>query len=357
MYSIVLAFITAFTLSYVSMPSIIHIARVKKLYDLPGERRSHDIITPSLGGVGIFAGIIFSIVLWTPFGLFGDLQYIICGLLLIFLIGVKDDILPISPKKKLLGQIVVAAIIAYKADVHLSSMYGLFGMYELPYWIGIGLSIFTIVTIINAFNLIDGINGLAGGVTCLIATTLGTWFFLVDRIELAIIAFSLVGATLAFLKYNITPARIFMGDTGSLLIGLVCAILVIEFIEFNQILSSANIHKIKSAPAVGIGILVLPLFDTLRVFTTRILKGKSPFIPDRTHIHHLLLDAHCTHLQATSILMIINIGFIFLVYRFQHIGTLNLLLVVLILASILSLGLYFYVRYRHKIQNYSSNIL
>ena len=355
MYSIVLAFITAFTLSYVSMPSIIHIAQVKKLYDLPDARRSHKEITPSLGGVGIFAGIIFSIVLWTPFSLFGDLQYIICGLLLIFLIGVKDDILPISPKKKLLGQIVVASIIAYKADVYLSSMYGLFGIYELPYWIGIALSIFTIVTIINAFNLIDGINGLASGVTCLIATTLGLWFFLVDRIELAIIAFALVGATMAFLKYNITPARIFMGDTGSLLIGLVCAILVIEFIEFNQELIPSNIYRIKSAPAVGIGILVLPLFDTLRVFTTRVIKGKSPFVPDRTHIHHLLLDADCTHMQATSILILVNVLFIGLVYRFQHIGTLNLLSVILILASILSLGLYFYVR--NKKRKFVSNTL
>ena len=348
MYNVVLAFITAFGLTYLSIPSIIHVARVKKLCDMPGERRSHTDATPSLGGIAIFAGILFSIVLWTPFEQFGNLQYILCALLIMFLIGAKDDILPISPKKKLLGQILATAIITFKAEIFFSSLHGIFGVYEIPQMVGIPLSIFTMVVIINAFNLIDGINGLAASITSLVGCTLGIWFFSVDRVELAILAFALVGSSLAFLKYNITPAKIFMGDTGSLLLGLMCSILIIEFIEFNQILAITHPYKIASGPAVAIGILVLPLFDTLRVFTTRLLKGKSPFYPDRTHIHHLLLDSGFSHMQSTTILVIVNVLFIFLVYTLQGIGTLNLLVSIFAIASFLSAGLYMNANKRNK---------
>lgn len=313
---------------------------MKKLYDMPDERRSHTEVTPSLGGIAIFAGILFSIVLWTPFGEFGNLQYILCALLIMFLIGAKDDILPISPKKKLLGQILAAGIITFKAEIFFSSLHGIFGVYEISNLVGIPLSIFTMVVIINAFNLIDGINGLAASITILVGTTLGIWFFFVDRVELSILAFALVGASMAFLKYNITPAKIFMGDTGSLLLGLMSSILIIEFIEYNQVLKAGHLYKVASAPAVAIGILVLPLFDTLRVFITRLSKGKSPFYPDRTHIHHLLLDSGFTHMQATSILVFVNLLFIFLVFGLQGIGTLNLLVSILTIASFLSAGLY-----------------
>ncbi len=341
MYDIILAFITAFTLTYFAIPSIIHIAKIKHLVDEPGERRSHKVATPSLGGIGIFAGVIFSIMLWTPFTVFSELQYILCAFIIIFFIGAKDDIDPISPYKKMVGQIAAAFILVYKANVELTSLHGVFGIYDIPEFISIPLSVFTILVIINAFNLIDGINGLSGSIAILISFTLGVWFFLVDRIDLAIVSFSLIGATLAFLKYNVTPAKIFMGDTGALLLGLICAILAISFIEYNkEVLLNNNPYAIASVPAVTIGILILPLFDTLRVFTTRVLNGKSPFYPDRTHIHHLLIDTGLTHMQATAILVIVNAIFIVLVYLLQNMGTLNLLILLLVLASFLSGSLY-----------------
>lgn len=205
MYNIILAYITAFLLTFMAIPSIISVAIKKHLMDEPGERRAHSVSTPSLGGIGIFAGTIFSIILWTPFVHFGDLQYILCSFIIIFLIGAKDDIDPISPMKKFGGQILAACIIVFLAKVKLSSLYGIFGFTEIPEWFSILLSIFTIIVIINAFNLIDGINGLSGSIGTLISVTLGTWFFLVDRIELAIVAFSLAGSTVAFLKFNTTP--------------------------------------------------------------------------------------------------------------------------------------------------------
>lgn len=335
MYDIILAFITAFTLTFLAIPSIIHLAKKKNLVDEPGERRSHSVSTPSLGGIGIFAGTIFSIILWTPFNYFGSLQYILCAFIILFLIGAKDDIDPISPSKKFLGQIFAAFILVFKAEVKLTSLYGILGIYEIPEFLSIVLSIFTIIVIINAFNLIDGINGLSGSIGTLISVTLGLWFFMIDEIAIAIVAFSLAGSTIAFLKYNITPAKIFMGDTGSLLLGMVCAILAILFIEKHNILVDSQ-YAFKAAPSVAFGILILPLFDTLRVFVMRMAQRKSPFHPDRNHIHHLLIDSGLTHMQATVTLVLVNLMFIFIVVKLQGIGTLNLLILILGIATLLS---------------------
>ncbi|RMG87332.1 MAG: undecaprenyl/decaprenyl-phosphate alpha-N-acetylglucosaminyl 1-phosphate transferase [Bacteroidetes bacterium] len=350
-YDVILSFITAFTLTYFAIPSIIRIARIKNLTDEPGERRSHTESTPSLGGIGIFAGTLFSIMLWTPFGEYGGhLQYILCSFIIIFLIGAKDDIDPISPTKKLIGEILAAAILVFKSNIVLNEgLNDVFGIVHFPYPIAVFITIFTILVIINAFNLIDGINGLSGSIATLICGTLGTWFLFVHRYDLAIVAFSLSGAVIAFLKYNFTPARIFMGDTGALLIGLVCSILTIEFIEYNFQLDPDNPYKINAVPAVAIGILILPLFDTLRVFITRIWNGKSPLYPDRNHIHHLLIDSGLTHMQATAVLVAVNTTFILLVFFLQrHTDTKLLIALIIGVASLLMGGFYFSIARKKK---------
>lgn len=340
MYDIILAFITAFSLTFLAIPSIINIAKKKNLMDEPNERRSHSVSTPSLGGIAIFAGVLFSIIMWTPFKYFGDLQYILCAFIIIFLIGAKDDIDPISPSKKFYGQLFAAGILVFRANIKLTSLYGIFGVYLLPEWASILLSIFTIIVIINAFNLIDGINGLSASLGLLINIVLGSWFLSVDHIELAIVAFALAGSLVAFLKYNITPAEIFMGDTGSLLLGLVCSILTINFIELQSGLVG-HAYYLSSAPSIAIAILILPLFDTLRVFVLRLMEGKSPFNPDRKHIHHVMIDLGFSHMQATIILFVINVLFILLALVLQNIGNLLLMLIILVIATVLS----YYAKY------------
>ncbi len=338
MFVITLSFLTAFTLTYFAIPSIIQIARAKHLYDEPVERSSHQIRTPSLGGIGIFAGAIFSIVLWTPFEDFGNLQYILCALLILFLIGAKDDIAPVSPTKKLVGQFMAASILVFKSNIRLDSLYGLLGFQgQLPEVLSVALSIFTILVITNAFNLIDGINGLAGSVGALIAGTLGCWFFATGYIEFATVAFATVGATVAFLKYNYTPAQLFMGDTGSLILGLVSAILVIKFIDLNFELPGGNPYRFHGGPAVAIGILIIPLYDTIRVFVTRLLRGQSPFQADRRHIHHLLIDYGFSHMQSTAVLIAMNMVYICLVMGLHDRLSLHwLLLLELLLATALT---------------------
>jgi UDP-GlcNAc:undecaprenyl-phosphate GlcNAc-1-phosphate transferase len=326
MLVVILAFLTALTLTYITLPSIIGIARFKRLFDEPNDRSSHTENTPSLGGIGIFAGAVFSIVLWMPADSFGKLQYVLCAFIIIFLIGAKDDIAPMPASKKMVGQFLAATILVFKSEIRLEGFYGVFGMHD-QLWEGVYiiLSIFTILVIINAFNLIDGINGLAGSLGALILSIFGVWFFLVGRLDYAILAFATVGAVMAFLKYNYTPTQIFMGDTGSLLIGMVCSLLSIMFIRVNAQLPESSPYVFEAAPSVAFGILIVPLFDTLRVFVTRILQRRSPFKPDRNHIHHLLVDYGFTHMQATGVLVMINMTFIVYVvasHRFFNVHTL-----------------------------------
>jgi UDP-GlcNAc:undecaprenyl-phosphate/decaprenyl-phosphate GlcNAc-1-phosphate transferase len=341
-YEVLLSFITAFIPSYFIIPSVIHVAKEKHLCDPIDGRRSHTEITPSLGGVAIFSGVMFSMIFWAPFKTFSELQYTLCAFIIILLIGVKDDIMSISPYKKLLGELMAAGIVVLKSGVKLTSLHGFAGIYTIPDWFSVILTTFTIIVIINAFNLIDGINGLSGSISTLIALTLGTWFYLVDKTGYAIMAFSLAGAVVAFLKYNYTPARIFMGDTGALLLGLILSILIINFIEINQqIIASpepllSKAYTTVAGPGVAIGLLILPLFDTMRVFLIRMSQGRSPFSPDRMHIHHLLIDCGFSHMQATGILVAVCSLFIALSFLLQHLGTFTLIFVIILIAAGLS---------------------
>ena len=203
MIELVLSFATAFSLTYFAIPPIISIALAKNLCDEPNERRAHQVRTPSLGGIAIFGGIIFSMVLWTPPSFFINLQYVFCSFILIFLIGAKDDLAPVAANKKMIAQVLAAAILVMKSEVQLHSLYGLAGYYgSLPNWLGIILSVFTILVIMNSINLIDGIDGLAGSLSAIIFSVFGVWFYLTGHYEYSILAITSLGAILAFLKYN-----------------------------------------------------------------------------------------------------------------------------------------------------------
>lgn len=321
----ILTFTTALVITYFSIPSVIHVSKVKHLFDIPGERASHTEAVPRLGGVAIFAGLLFATTLWIPFS--SRVQFVLPTFILIFIVGVRDDLLPLPPFKKLIAQFIAAAILIFQADVRISSLYGLFGVHGIPYLVSVALSFFTIITLINAVNLIDGINGLSAGIGTIVCSTLGFWFFANEMYPQAMLAAGMVGALLGFLRYNWTPAKIFMGDTGSLILGLMCTILIVDFIEANN-----TKVIVMSVPAVAVAILIIPVFDTARVFTLRVMQGRSPFSADRGHLHHLLLDLGLSHLQASATLCLTNIGFIVLAFCLQSIGTLYLLLIVFGLA-------------------------
>lgn len=340
MDNIILSGTLAFLITFFSIPIIIQVAREKKLFDEPDERKVHKMVIPTLGGLGIFAGFILALLLGAPVGI-AELQYFIAAAIVIFFLGIKDDILILSAAKKFIGQLVAAGIIIKFGGVQITNMHGFLGIYEIPQIASIIFTLFTVIVIVNSFNLIDGVDGLAGSLGLLTAVVFGTYFTYTGHTLYAVMAFSLAGSLVGFLIYNFSPAKIFMGDTGSLLIGLVNSIMVVKFINIAG--NTSLPFSLDAAPAIGIAILIIPLFDTLRVFGLRILDRRSPFSPDRTHIHHFLLDLGFSHRKVTLLCLGTNIGFILLAFFLRNLGT-TILICILMCISFSLIAIVYYRR-------------
>lgn len=316
--------VIAFLITFSAIPIIIRVAEMKHLFDVPDDdRKLHASPIPSLGGIGIFAGFILALLIAVPFGGL-ELQFMTAAFMVIFFLGMKDDIVVLTPFKKFLGQVVAAAILVFKGGVLINSMHGFLGIQEMPYAISVAITIFTIIVITNSFNLIDGVDGLAGSLGLLAASCFGVYFFLVNQHLYSVMAFSMAGALSAFLIFNVSPAKIFMGDTGSLLLGTVNAILVIKFIQIATTPTAAI--YLPAAPAIGFAVLFVPLFDTLRIFGYRILSRRSPFSPDRNHVHHLLLAKGCSHNMVAFLAVSFNVLIIALTFFSRILGNTVLLL-------------------------------
>ena len=282
----------AFLITFYAIPEIIQLAHRKKLYDIPDERKIHKAPIPRLGGLAMFMGLLVSLLLMAIITPQNAFQPYVISLLLIFFLGCQDDLLTMSPSKKFIGQLIAAAVLVFKGKLLITGMHGFLGLQEMNPIVSHIFTLFTIILVINAFNLIDGIDGLAGGIGLVTSIVFGIYFFINDDIAHALLAFTLAGSIAGFLVFNFHPARIFMGDTGSMLLGLVNAILVIRFIEMAPAYGRFPLH---ASPAIGFGVLLIPLMDTLRVFSIRMLHRRSPFSPDRNHLHHILLDKGFSH--------------------------------------------------------------
>lgn len=315
---LILIFGTSFFIVLLSTPILIKVAILKRLFDAPTEERKlHTRMIPTVGGVMIFAATLFAFALWFPIQHIHEYQeilksidyfkYLIVSILILFFIGVKDDIIGTAPIKKLVAQVIVGMMLVLMADIRISGFHGIFGVREIPYWASVFLSIFTFIVVINAFNLIDGIDGLAGGIGLIAAISFGVWFFLAGEVAMSALAFALAGSLFAFLIFNFSPAKIFMGDSGSLTIGLIVCVLAIKLIEFNRVELEETILSHFSKPVFAMAVLVYPLVDTLRIFIYRAVRGISPFAADRNHLHHKLLTLTHSHVKTTLIIFFFNI--------------------------------------------------
>ena len=287
-------------ITIIAIPSVLHVARARHLYDDLGHfRKQHDHGIPRLGGVAIFVSFTITSLLFSMTDRSLPINYVLTACIILFAMGLKDDLSGVNSRTKFSIQFITALILVVMGNIRLTSMYGVFGIGELPYWPSAALTVLTIILIVNAFNLIDGIDGLAGATGVLANGCFAGLFIYMHQFELAAVSLAMAGALLGFLKFNVTPAKIFMGDTGSLLIGLISAVMAIKFIELNKF-STLNPPLVYSAPALSVAILSVPIFDTLRVFALRLFAGISPFKADRNHIHHQLLRLGFTHLQSTT---------------------------------------------------------
>ena len=346
--SMLYSFLLAGFVSMLIIPPIVRMAKLKKLFAEPNGRTSHNGNIPYLGGIAIFASLAISTSLFADIGTPDEFQFIIPALLIIFFIGLKDDVVCINPLYKLGAQVLTSLIVIMLADLRIRSMYGVFGVYELPYIISVVLTLFVFVSLINAFNLIDGIDGLASGLGIQISMIFGLWLGFLHQYSFSILAFSLAGSLIPFYFYNVLGGKnkLFMGDTGSLLIGLIIIILAIKIIHSK--VPEGSVGMFRARPAVIVSAMIIPIADILRIFAFRIVRGKSPFGADKNHFHHYLLRLGMGHWQASTTIIAINILIFVLAVILRHWGNMELGLLILSLGIIITMVPGIILRLRRK---------
>jgi len=313
LFVLILFFSGGFFVTYLLTPVIINVVKVRRLFEKRNERSSHFQMVPSFGGISFFIVFVMSLSFAEQFFNDGLAFYLVPSSIIIFMIGLKDDLTGISPRNKVLGQILATSVLFLSSDFQITQLHGFLGIFNIPLGLSMPLSFAVVIFFINAFNLIDGIDGLSSSLATFFFTFFGIFYFLKGDFTLTMICVSFVGMFLAFLRYNLSSdKKIFMGDTGSMFIGFVLSALVLEVMasDFSSYAHPSNL------PHLFIGVLYVPVFDSLRIFISRVKRGKSPFAPDRTHIHHLLMDYHgWKHRKTSFVILLLNIGIALLVWQ------------------------------------------
>ncbi|MBU2948245.1 glycosyltransferase family 4 protein [Zobellia uliginosa] len=350
-------FIGAFLLTYLTIPKIIKVVEHKRLMDDPNQRSSHSLRTPTLGGVSFFYVLILALFFIRDRDLFDEAMYMIPALTVLFIIGLKDDLVVISPGAKLLAQVFAIIFILINPSFTIHSLNGFLNINEIPYYLYLIIAGFMMLTIINSYNLIDGIDGLASVVGIVIMVIYTTIFYMTGEYFFALISITMNASLMAFLGFNLSSdKKIFMGDTGSLIVGLIISILTLKFLALRPTAYTELPFLLENAPLIAISILIVPLFDTARVFTIRIANKKGPFSPDRNHTHHVLIDYWgLTHKQASFIIGCFNLLFVML---FIVLGSTakNLGMVIMLVSVVIALG-YIFFKYNYSFATLKQKIL
>jgi len=326
----ILAFVTAFVVAMIVMPPLIRIIYRFRLFDVPNDRKEHITPIPTMGGIASGVGMAVACAFWFQFTREIFIVSFFFSIAVLFAIGMMDDLKNLPARYKFAIQIAVSLLIAF-SGVRITSFNGLFGIHVLSTSAQYMFTVLAITGITNAFNLIDGIDGLAGGLGFMSLVILGIFLTLSSDTNTAIIAFALGGGLLGFLYYNFNPAKIFMGDTGSLVLGFVVSVLCIKLIQLNVDIQS---QILPHAPVFALSVVMIPVFDTLRVFALRIWNGRSPFSPDKNHIHHLLTNNGWSHSLSAKILCGVHAVVLILGYFLKNISQLGGLLILCLIMLI-----------------------
>ncbi len=333
------------------MPMVLKIARAKNFVVKPNKRMCHTGTVPNIGGIDIFVSFVLTYLLF-EYDSFQHSQYIFIGIFLILVVGFVDDLVDLSPGWKLSGEVLAGLFMIVMADIRITHLHGFLGIDEIPKVASYLLSVFVYLGITNSLNLIDGVDGLASGLGIVYCLFFALYFQFIGEMHLSVLAYTLVGSLLVFFLYNVfgrSRRKIFMGDSGSLLLGYMITFFVFFFCQVNAYSNeSLGIYYMQAAPAVAICVLAVPLFDTLRVMFTRIKKGISPFSPDTNHIHHLLLKIGLTHIQVSMLLISLTLFFCLLGILLRNIPNGCLISIVFLICCVLVYRLWRIVDRKNK---------
>lgn len=304
----------AFAVTSILIPCWIKVCAKWNLYEETNERKRHNGKIPSMGGISIFAGFFLSAIIFIPVNVIYNFNILYGALFLLFLTGFFDDLMDLTPLKKVALQFVASALVI-AAGYRVESAFGFLAIGELPLLISHAVTVFFIVVITNALNLIDGLDGLAGSLTLITSLIFGILFYQIGDVQMTLLSMSVCGAVFGFLFYNFHPAKIFMGDTGSLVLGFLLSIQAIALMQHY----SQDVNGIPElSPVVILAALFVPAYDVLRVSVIRILTGYSPFHPDRNHVHHMILGQGFGKRMTTLMITGFNLFFVSIALLFPQ---------------------------------------
>ncbi len=306
-YTIIIPFFTALLLVGWIHPRLVKIALLKNIVDNPGARKLQRTPVPVLGGVAVFFGVVIAIGCMSSVVDCSGLPVVIMAMMAMLYTGTMDDILSLSPGLRFVIEIVVVLLLIFVGGYCIDDFHGLWNIGRFSYWCAVPLTVVAAVGIINAINLVDGVNGLSSGYCIMACLIFGALFFLAGEAPMTILAAVSVGALIPFFLHNVfgKTSKMFIGDGGTLVMGVVMSVFVIAILQ-NGSRVAAYVNPNVGLVPFTLAVLSVPVFDTLRVMSTRILKGTSPFRPDKTHLHHMFIDLGCSHVATTLAILGVN---------------------------------------------------
>lgn len=306
-YTIIIPFFTALLLVGWIHPRLVKIALLKNIVDNPDARKLQRTPVPVLGGVAVFFGVVIAIGCMSSVVDCSGLPVVIMAMVAMLYTGTMDDILSLSPGLRFVIEIVVVLLLIFVGGYCIDDFHGLWNIGRFSYWCAVPLTVVAAVGIINAINLVDGVNGLSSGYCIMACLIFGTLFFLAGEAPMTILAAVSVGALIPFFLHNVfgKTSKMFIGDGGTLVMGVVMSVFVIAILQ-NGSRVAAYVNPNVGLVPFTLAVLSVPVFDTLRVMSTRILKGTSPFRPDKTHLHHMFIDLGCSHVATTLAILGVN---------------------------------------------------
>jgi UDP-GlcNAc:undecaprenyl-phosphate/decaprenyl-phosphate GlcNAc-1-phosphate transferase len=313
LFFITCLFFGTFGLTYFLIPKVLWVSKEKNLMAPVIERSSHATAVPSFGGVAFYITLILVLSLIQSMRLAHVGNHLIAAITILFMVGLKDDLVVSTARVKLFGQIAASCFIVFSPELQLDNLYGFWGVYEIPVLLGYILMTILCIAIINAYNLIDGIDGLAASIGIVISVMFAIVFYTTGHPFFVLVSVSLAGTLSAFLRYNFSRGerKIFMGDSGSLIVGLILGFLAIKLLtrEPYMPLVEQGVDP-GNRPLFLACLFIIPFLDTIRVMLIRMLNKRSPFSADRNHIHHVLLDLGFSHKRTCLILASVNVSII-----------------------------------------------
>lgn len=348
LYCVLIPFLISLFLVGWIHPHMVKIALMKNIVDNPDARKLQRSPVPVLGGVAVFFGVVIAIGCMSAVVDWTGLPVVIMAMMAMLYTGTMDDILNLSPSLRFLIEIIVVLLLIFVGGFCIDNFHGLWGVSQLSGWLAVPLTVFAAVGIINAINLIDGVNGLSSGFCMMACVMFGTLFYLAGEEAMTILAVVSVGALIPFFMHNVfgKTSKMFIGDGGTLVMGTVMSVFVLEILQSDS-LSATYVGQNVGLIPFSLAVLSVPVFDTLRVISTRILKGTSPFHPDKTHLHHMFIDLGASHMATALVIISLNTLIVFCWWWLEAVGAsiATQLYTVVGMSLALTFGLYYFVQW------------